>query len=214
MAVLTVIAGPNGSGKSTFVQAVGLSSIDPDRLAAGYGEGFTQAANLRAAREAITLIGERLESRQSFAIETTLAGRQPLRLMEQAQEAGYRVHLAFIVANVEEDTRLRIENRVLSGGHNIPDADLERREPRILTHLPDAIARANLTAIYVSSTRSRDFTLEGAVYNGRVQLSPTVPEGVRSAVSGRFEVEPVAAISQSHPITERFQAHVQRGMDF
>lgn len=92
MPTLTVIAGPNGSGKSTFVQAMRLNSIAPDRLAAGHGQGFTPEANLRASREALAIMHDRLEGRQSFAIETTLAGRQPLRLMAQASEAGYRVH--------------------------------------------------------------------------------------------------------------------------
>ena len=40
--------GANGSGKSTFVRALALPSIDPDRIAASYGEGFTPAAPLAA----------------------------------------------------------------------------------------------------------------------------------------------------------------------
>lgn len=56
--------------------------------------------------------------------------------MVQAARAGYIVSLVFLTAHTEEDTRLRIENRVLEGGHNIPDADLERRAPRILENLP------------------------------------------------------------------------------
>ena len=127
MPVLTVIAGPNGSGKSTFARAMKLPSIDPDRIAADYGEGFTDSANLRAAREALQLTAERLKRHESLIVETTLAGRQPLRLMAQAREAGYLVLLAFIVPNIQDDTRFRIDNRVLEGGHNIPDADLKRR---------------------------------------------------------------------------------------
>jgi predicted ABC-type ATPase len=172
MAILTVIAGPNGGGKSTFARALKLPSIDPDQIAASYGEGFTDRANVRAARAALQLTTERLERREHLIVETTLAGRQPLRLMTQAREAGYQVLLAFIVPNAQDDTRFRIDNRVLEGGHNIPDADLKRREPRILAHLPEAIMLADLTAIYISSTRSQDFTLEGAI-DGAEYSSPT-----------------------------------------
>ena len=208
MAVLTVIAGPNGGGKSTFARALKLPSIDPDRIAADYGQGFTDSANLRAAREALQLTAERLKRRQSLIIETTLAGRQPLRLMAQARGAGYRVLLAFIVPNVQDDTRFRIDNRVLEGGHNIPDADLKRRESRILANLPEAIILANLTAIYVSSTRSQDFTLEGAVDGTDVQLTANVPQQVRAAIARRFKVREVTVIGDDHPVAERFRAQI------
>lgn len=53
--------------------------------------------------------------------KTTLAARQPLRLMVQAKAAGYQFHLAFIIVNANEDTRLSIDNRVLRGDRTIPD---------------------------------------------------------------------------------------------
>lgn len=210
MPVLTVIAGANGSGKSTFVAAMNLASIDPDRLAASYGEGFTDAANLRAAREALNLIAERVRQRQNLVIETTLAGRQPLRLMAQARAAGYQVHLVFIVPNSEVDTRLRIDNRVMLGGHNIPDADLERRATRILTNLPDAVVQADLTAFYLSSDRTQDFLLEGAVTQGHVQLTRKVPEGVLQSLARRFAINLVEAISQNHVVGTYFQSSIAR----
>jgi len=206
--VLTVIAGPNGGGKSTFARALKLPSIDPDRIAAEYGEGFTDSANMRAAREALRLTRERLAQQQSLILETTLAGRQPLRLMGEARAAGYLVLLAFVVPNAQDDTRFRIDNRVLEGGHNIPDADLRRREPRILTNLSEAIALADLTAIYISSVRSQDFILEGAAEGTSVQLTPNVPPQVMEAVARRLEVRQVAVITEDHPVVKRFQAQI------
>lgn len=213
MPVLTVIAGPNGGGKSTFARALNLPSIDPDRIAASYGQGFTDRANVRAAREALHLTAECLERRESLIVETTLAGRQPLRLMAQAREAGYRVLLAFIAPNVQDDTRFRIDNRVLEGGHNIPDADLKRREPRILTNLPDAIALADLTAIYISSTRSEDFTLEGAIDGTDVRLTANVPQQVRAAIARQFEVQEVESIGDDHLVAERFRSQIARSVE-
>ncbi|WP_407543396.1 hypothetical protein Q0M94_26035 (plasmid) [Deinococcus radiomollis] len=128
--------------------------------------------------------------------------------MTQARDAGYLVLLAFIVPNVQDDTRFRIDNRVLEGGHNIPDADLKRREPRILANLPDAISLADLTAIYVSSTKSQDFTLEGAIEGSDVQLTVNVPQQVRLAIARRFEVQEVIVIDDSHPVAERFRAQI------
>lgn len=73
------------------------------------------AANIRASRETLRRAQHMLGAGESLAAETTLAGRQPLRLMRQALHLGYQVRLVFIVANAAEDTRLRIGNRVLRG---------------------------------------------------------------------------------------------------
>lgn len=102
--------------------------------------------------------------------------------MTQARDAGFRVLLALIVPNDQADTRFRIDNRVLEGGHTITDVDLKRREPRILAHLPDTITLADLTAISVSSTRSQDFTLEGE--GSDVQLPSASADGHRPALRG------------------------------
>ena len=72
---------PERSWEKYLSRALRLDSIDPDRIAAEFGQGFTLEANLRASRAALQQIRERLEARQNFVIETTLAGRQPLRLM-------------------------------------------------------------------------------------------------------------------------------------
>ena len=128
--------------------------------------------------------------------------------MTQARVAGYMVLLAFIVPNIQDDTRFRIDNRVPEGGHNIPDADLKRREPHILANLPDAIALADLTAIYVSSTRSQDFTLEGAVEGSDAQLTANVPQQVRMAISQRFEIQEVTVVGDDNPVAERFRAQI------
>lgn len=204
MPTLTVIAGPNGSGKSTFAALYQLLTIDPDRITASYGQGFTAATNLQGARAALAQMHEHLNARRTFAIETTLAGGQPLRLMAQAKAAGYQVNLAFIVPNEAEDTRLRIDNRVIQGGHNIASADLERREGRILEHLPTALKRADTTAFYVSSVSTQDFALAGAAYGRTLQLTPHLPAVIVQVLTKQFEVEQVSAVSNSATIHQLF----------
>lgn len=86
--------------------------------------------------------------------------------------------LAFVVAHPDEDTRLTIDNRVMQGGHNISDEDLERRAPKVLENLPAAMRRADLTAIYVSSAKVRDFVMVGAIHQRQVTVAPQMPEQV------------------------------------
>ena len=211
MPSLTLIAGANGSGKSTFVRALGLHSIDPDRIAARYGEGLTAGANLRASREALQDIEHRLEARQSLTLEVTLAATHPLRLLERASAAGYATRLAFITAGLD-DTRLRIDNRVLAGGHNIPDDVLERRAPRVLAHLPQAVMRADLSAIYLSSRTERSFELVGAAQDQQVLFTASLPAAIEQALRNLpagWSVQRVGALSPAHPVVQAFQALVQ-----
>ncbi|WP_424951366.1 hypothetical protein [Deinococcus sp.] len=224
MPTLTVIAGANGAGKSTFAAQNRLETIDADRITASYGLGFTAAANVKGARAALTQMHEHLQARRSFAIETTLATGQPVRLMERARGAGYQVNLAFIMPNAAEDTRLRIDNRVLAGGPNIADEDLRRREYRIRENLPSGIVNADTTALYLSSVVSQDFALEGAgrrrqglewrvVDNGerfslprltQLQITPNIPEVVRRILGRYLPVEEVNTVSHSDEINRLF----------
>ncbi|WP_135230468.1 zeta toxin family protein [Deinococcus fonticola] len=209
MPTLTVIAGQNGSGKSTLVKAQRLKTIDPDQITRSYGQGYTTAANLQAGREAVRQQNEAITNGQSFGIETTLSSRQPIVKMEEAREAGYKVKLAFVIPE-NDNTRLRIDNRVNEGGHNISDVDLERRRPRIVENLPQAMKQANMTALYLSNTETRDFRLVGAAYNGEVKLTPEVPEHIQATIKQHFDVQQVDSISPHHPITHHFQPHVQQ----
>lgn len=168
MPTLVLVAGPNGAGKSTLVRALGLATIDPDRIAREQHGSFSPEANVSASRQALAMVREALAQRRDLAQETTLASRQPLRLMAEAKSLGYRIILLFVTS--DDDTRLRIDNRVLQGGHNIADVDLERRYPRVIAHLPEALREAELGVIYSSSEATADFRLAGLAHAGSLWL--------------------------------------------
>ena len=131
--ILYIIAGPNGAGKTTasmnilpdlleckeFVNAdeiaKGLSPFKPEEMA-------TQAGKLMLER-----INSLLSQRVSFAIETTLATRSYLKLVEQAQSLGYTVQLLFFWLESPEMACQRVEKRVSEGGHDIPVETVHRR---------------------------------------------------------------------------------------
>jgi predicted ABC-type ATPase len=64
-----------------------------------------------------------------------VAGRAYLRLVERLQRDGWRVELIYLALPSLEMSKLRVAERVVHGGHNIPLADIERRFPRSLRHL-------------------------------------------------------------------------------
>ena len=145
MPTLVVVAGPNGCGKSTLTRTRwfhGVEVIDPDAIADAPGPAGREA--LRRRRAAI-------QEGRTLAVETTLAGSGPLRLMETARSAGYRIELHYVCVESPDQSLDRIRNRVALGGHDVPEPDVRRRFARSLANLPDAIARADQVLLYDNS---------------------------------------------------------------
>lgn len=93
-------------------------------------------ANLLAAsRLFLSEIKACIKQREDFAFETTLAGRSYLKLITRLRAAGWYVELIYLALPSMEMSKLRVTERVLHGGHNIPAADIERRFPRSLANL-------------------------------------------------------------------------------
>jgi len=138
---LYIIAGPNGAGKTTFAleylpQVAGCTHfINADLIAAGLSPLAPERELMAASRLFLREIEERIAEGETFAFETTLAGRTYLRLVERLRADGWRVELIYLALPSVEMSKLRVAERVAHGGHNIPLADIERRFPRSLRHL-------------------------------------------------------------------------------
>lgn len=136
-----IIAGPNGAGKTTFAleylpQVAGCTYfINADLIAAGLSPLAPERELMAASRIFLQEIEERIEAHEDFALETTLAGRTYLRMVERLRADGWRVELIYLALPSVEMSKLRVAERVAHGGHNIPVTDIERRFPRSLNHL-------------------------------------------------------------------------------
>ena len=136
-----IIAGPNGAGKTTFAleflprNAGCTHFINADLIAAGLAPLAPERELFAASRLVLRELETRISARDSFAFETTLAGRTYLRLVERLRLQGWRVELIYLALPSAEMSALRVAERVAHGGHNIPQADILRRFPRSLRHL-------------------------------------------------------------------------------
>jgi predicted ABC-type ATPase len=135
-----IIAGPNGAGKTTFAmeflpRAGCMHFINADLIAAGLAPLAPERELLAASRLVLRELEARIASRDSFAFETTLAGRTYLRLVERLRQQGWRVELIYLALPSAEMSALRVAERVAHGGHSIPLSDIRRRFPRSLRHL-------------------------------------------------------------------------------
>ena len=130
---ILIIAGPNGAGKTAFAQtflpheANCLTVINADLIAAGISPFSPDLAAIRAGRLMLSLMHEYVEQGRSFAFETTLSGRAYLRLIPSWQDRGYRIKLIFPRLPSPEAAIARVRQRVLEGGHHVPEPVIRRR---------------------------------------------------------------------------------------
>jgi predicted ABC-type ATPase len=92
-------------------------------------------SRIEAGKVMLRRMQELRDRRQTFAFETTLAGRSYARFLRDAKELGYRLHLAYVWLSNVELAKKRVAVRVARGGHNIPASDIERRYWRSVSNL-------------------------------------------------------------------------------
>ena len=130
---IVIIAGPNGAGKTTFARAFLPQEaqlprfINADLIAAGLSPFAPDTAAIKAARLMLEEIAGCASRQESFAFETTLAGLGYLRHIREWKEAGYHVSIFFLALPTAELAIARVAERVLHGGHNIPEDVIRRR---------------------------------------------------------------------------------------
>lgn len=128
-----IIAGPNGAGKTTFAreflpnEAACPIFVNADLIAAGLAPFAPESAAVQAGRLMLAELERHFRAGESFAFETTLAGRVYLRHIRRWQQADYRVELIFLRLNHADEAVARVAERVRQGGHDIPDAVIRRR---------------------------------------------------------------------------------------
>jgi len=130
---IVIIAGPNGAGKTTFAceflprEADCPDFINVDLIAAGLSPFAPDRAALRAGRLLLQEIERRVRAGESFAFETTLAGRNYARAIPRWRAAGYHVKLVFLSLPSADLAVARVRARAAQGGHNVPEEIVRRR---------------------------------------------------------------------------------------
>ena len=130
---IIILAGPNGAGKTTFAreflpdEADCPTFVNADLIAAGLSPFNPEVVAMRAGRLMLELIDEHVSRGDSFAFETTLAGKSYARHIPNWQAAGYHVTLLFLALPSAEAALQRVRERVAQGGHSIPENVVRRR---------------------------------------------------------------------------------------
>ena len=130
-------AGPNGAGKTTLAPlllrdtlkireyvnadpiALGLSGFDPGGVA------------FEAGRVMLKRLHELASQKRTFAFETTLAARHNAGWINGLRSAGYSFQLIFLWLRSPELAINRVQERVRSGGHDVPEKIIRRRMKQV-----------------------------------------------------------------------------------
>jgi predicted ABC-type ATPase len=130
---ILMLAGPNGAGKTTFArsflpaEAECIRFINADLIASGLSPFAPEAEAIRAGRLMFEEISQCLDKGESFALETTLSGQGYRRHISEWRNLGYHVSIYFLTLSSPELAIARVAERVLQGGHNIPENVIRRR---------------------------------------------------------------------------------------
>lgn len=126
-----IIAGPNGSGKTTFAKELmnelSLPFVNADEIAMEISPIHLEKVRIQAGRIFFAKIEEHILSGKSFIVETTLAGKYFVRLIEKLRQNDYTTDLIYIFVESDKEAIRRIDIRVKKGGHPVPEEDIIRR---------------------------------------------------------------------------------------
>ncbi len=106
--------------------------------------------------------------------------------MVEAKQKGWLVFLIYVGVDNVQTSIERVAQRVASGGHNVPEADIRRRFTRSLANLPRVLQQTDYASIFDNSTRvgyRKIITIE----NGNVtEQASELPEWIKNSLPQEF----------------------------
>ena len=128
---LYIIAGANGSGKTTFAlnfaELDNLKFINADEIAKKYDPNDIQKYKVKAGKEFFFQLNKSLNEEYSFIIETTMSGKYLERVIKKAKKKSFTITIIYLFLETKKENIYRVKNRVLKGGHDVPEVDIIRR---------------------------------------------------------------------------------------
>jgi predicted ABC-type ATPase len=157
---LHVSAGVNGAGKTSIIGATirdkGGEYYNPDEAAreimAANPTLDQTRANAAAWEQGRRLLERAIAEGLDFTFETTLGGNTMPRLLAKAARRGTEVRVFYVGLSSADAHVERVRQRVLAGGHDIPEADIRRRYRHSLINLVELLPLLTELKVYDNST--------------------------------------------------------------
>ena len=133
MPKMYIISGCNGSGKTTASYTLLPEMLEcnqfvnSDEFAKSLSPFNPSEASVSASRYMLQKIYYLLGNHMDFCVETTLATRSLMGIINDAKSRGYTVDILYFWLKSPEMAIARVKSRVEAGGHNIPENVVRRR---------------------------------------------------------------------------------------
>ena len=161
-----VIAGANGAGKTTSAKYLLTKFLDivefvnADEIARGLSPYNPRSVDLSASRIMLKRIADLMRQGKNFAFETTLSGKNYLKLLAKLHKQNYQVNLIFLYLDSPKEAKQRVAYRVKTGGHFISDDDIERRYYRGIKNLGEYLEIADYAIVIDAASVDRKIILK------------------------------------------------------
>jgi predicted ABC-type ATPase len=184
---LYIIAGCNGAGKTTASMTVlpeilnCYEFVNADEIARGLSPFQPEKVAIEAGRIMLNRLNQLIESGVDFAFETTLATRSYVSFIEKAKVKGYTIILVFIYLKSMQLAKKRVNQRVISGGHNIPIDVIERRYESGLKNFQNLYLPISDQWYCFDNTKDNPYIVaEGNILNGETIFDNQVWSSIKS----------------------------------
>jgi predicted ABC-type ATPase len=170
--LLVLVAGPNGAGKTTLVDRVlrpttHLPFVNADVIAAERWPDDPLGHAYEAARIAADERTRHLDAGESFIAETVFSHESKVALARDAAARGYLTHLHVVL--IPEDLAVaRVAERVLRGGHDVPERKVRERYARLWPLVAEARRTVDRTVVWDNSTIDRAYRRVASYTRGRL----------------------------------------------
>ncbi len=140
---VVVLGGVNGSGKTTaapdlLTDVLKIPTfVNADAIARGLNGLHPESVSMQAGQIMLQRLASLAESGNDFAFETTLASKSYAKWLQSLKQSGFEIHIYYYWLSSPDLAIARVQQRVKSGGHAIPEDDIRRRYARSIRNFLD-----------------------------------------------------------------------------
>lgn len=161
---LWMLVGGNGSGKTTFYNKFlhphGIHFINADLIARDISPDNPEAMSYEAAQIAEQIRLDLLHQGISFCFETVFSHPSKIEFIQQARVLGYEIIMVFIHLDDAQLNIARISQRIVEGGHYVPDEKVRGRLERLVKNVKASIPLIDRLVAFDNSQRAGSFNCQ------------------------------------------------------